>query len=186
MDFEQIIVNGKVKLTFWEKFTHYLIVYTFTGFSVMGVGLMIFSKDSAYFERALYIFYFCFPIAVIFYFIQKRRLRFIIIETSLDEIQLTEVINYVAKRQKWQQKSRSKNHYIATCDDTSSLFGNHWGERITILYHDNKIYFNSICDPNKKPSVTAWNRNWYHAKIFKRAVILLEEHTLKIALKKAS
>mgnify|MGYP006144381341 CR=1 FL=1 len=185
MNLEQFIINGKVNLTFWEKLTHYSILFISTGLSAMGVGYMIFSKDSASFERALYLFCFCFTITVVFYFIQKRRLRFIIIETSLDEKQLAEVINYVSKRQNWKQISRSKNHYIAICNDTF-LFGNYWGERITILYDDDKIFFNSICDPNKRSSVTAWNRNWYHAKIFKSAVILLEEHTLKIAQKKAS
>lgn len=117
MDFQQLIVRRTIELSGWEKFNHYLFVWVLAGLSIMGIGFMLFSKDDASFEGASYLFAAFCSIAIIFYFIQKRRLRFIVIETTLNREHLAEVINYVSKRQKWKQKSRSKTFYVATCND---------------------------------------------------------------------
>ena len=34
-----------------------------------------------------------------------------------------------------------------------------WGERITIIKQEDELWFNSICDPNSRPSVTSWGKN---------------------------
>ncbi len=40
-----------------------------------------------------------------------------------------------------------------------SIFSGSWGEQITILFDDDRILINSICDPDKKSSVVSMGRN---------------------------
>jgi len=34
-----------------------------------------------------------------------------------------------------------------------------WGEKVIVLFEQNCVYVTSICDPESKPSMTAYGRN---------------------------
>ncbi|RWY46025.1 hypothetical protein EPL05_23555 [Mucilaginibacter gilvus] len=96
-------------------------------------------------------------LAVIFYFIQKKRLKFKIVQTTLSAQQLKEVISEVSKNLKWVPMSSSEKTYVAKT--FPGFFSGSWGEQITVLFHENTVFINSICDPDKRPSVVSWGRN---------------------------
>lgn len=172
--FNDVITTGRLPLSGSQAFTHYTVVFSFAGLSLFGIYLMLTSEDTASFERSLYGCIIFVALSLLFYVIQKRRLRFIVMDTILNRNQLQQVIDYVASRRDWKKTTQGEHHYTATSYD--GFLGGSWGEYITILFHNNKIYFNSICDPDKRTSVTAWGRNWEHARLFKKAVLLLEEN----------
>lgn len=35
-----------------------------------------------------------------------------------------------------------------------------WGQRITVIFDENKVLVNSICDPSKKMALTSWGQNY--------------------------
>lgn len=171
--FKKSVFTQRVQLSSWEKLSHYLPALAVFNGVVMGVYTMVTADNEEEIARGFNVIIPCFVLTIIISYIQWKRLRFTVIETSLDSTELAEVIKYVEKRQKWDVTVRSTTFYIATADE-GALFQS-WGERITILYYENRIYFSSICDPNKRTSLSSWGRNWENLDIFKRAVVLLEE-----------
>jgi hypothetical protein len=93
----------------------------------------------------------------IVYWIQKRRLKFRVIETKLSHVQLKELLIEVAEKLKWEFISTSNNVYIARTNP--GFFSGSWGEQISVLFYQNSVFVNSICDPNKRPSVVSLGRN---------------------------
>lgn len=96
-------------------------------------------------------------LAVIVYLIQKRRLKFRIVQTELSGVQLKEILIKVAKELDWAFIASSKDVYVAKTNP--GFFSGSWGEQITILFYQNYVFVNSICDPEKRASVVSWGRN---------------------------
>ena len=96
-------------------------------------------------------------LAIIFYVIQKKRLKFKIVKTSLNAEQLKGIINEVAKDLKWVRMSSSTKTYIAKT--LPGFFSGSWGEQITVLFYNETVLINSICDPDRRPSVVSMGRN---------------------------
>ncbi|MCW4470001.1 hypothetical protein OGH69_13565 [Flavobacterium sp. MFBS3-15] len=169
---KKCIDSGRLQLRRGEAIQHYLIVIALAGFSILGIYIMFSAKDEDQFERSVIFFIISCLIGLLFLFIQYRRLRFVMIETELSQDEIAEVINKVAMRLNWKQTSKGKNYYTASTP-TSFLQGS-WGEQITILLNDKKVYINSICDLKKQSSVTAFGRNRKNVITFKRELNLIE------------
>ena len=102
--------------------------------------------------------------ALIFYFIQKRRLKFTIINISVVDDKFHDAVKQTAKELKWDIKQMTNKFVIAK----SGFSWRSWGEQITILHDNNKILFNSICDPDNRPSVTSSGMNKINRKTFEK------------------
>jgi hypothetical protein len=96
-------------------------------------------------------------LAIIFYLIQKNRLKFKIVTTTLNTEQLKGVINEVAKDLKWVRMPSSAQTYIAKT--LPGFFSGSWGEQITVLFNNDTVLINSICDPDRRPSLVSMGRN---------------------------
>lgn len=103
-------------------------------------------------------------LATIVFLIQKRRLRFRVIQTKLNHIQLKKILVQVGKELRWIVISSSKDSCVATTNP--GFFSGSWGEQITILFYQDYVFINSICDPSKHPSVVSWGRNNRHEETF--------------------
>ena len=57
-----------------------------------------------------------------------------------------------------------------------------WGEQITIIWCKDKIFFNSICDPDNRPSLSSYGMNKLNRKIFEQFLL---QNVAKIGLAKA-
>jgi hypothetical protein len=95
--------------------------------------------------------------AIIFYFIQKRRLRYRDVKVKYTNQEFEEAIERTAKEYEWQIEFNNKNIFRAyrPWNWTGS-----WGEMITIIKVKDKLLLNSICDPNTISSVASfgWNK----------------------------
>ncbi len=100
--------------------------------------------------------------ALAFYFIQKRKLKFKVIDISIDSESFLVAINQSAQQLNWQIIKKSQNLIVAR----SSFNWRSWGELITVIRLKDKILFNSICDPDNRASVASWGMNRVNFKSF--------------------
>jgi hypothetical protein len=106
--------------------------------------------------------------AVAFYYIQKRRLKFKVIDISVDANTFLTAAKETAKQLDWEIIERKNNLIVAR----SGFSWRSWGEMITIIKDENRILFNSICDPDNKPSVASWGMNKVNFKTFEQQIRL--------------
>tara|TARA_B100000508_G_C11462776_1_gene280022 strand:+ start:1872 stop:2522 length:651 start_codon:yes stop_codon:yes gene_type:complete len=94
--------------------------------------------------------------AIIFYLIQKRRLRLREVKVEYSDQEFQEAINRTVKEYEWQIELNDKKIFRAyrPWNWTDS-----WGEMITIIKEKDRVLLNSICDPNKWSSVVSFGWN---------------------------
>lgn len=152
------IATRELQLGRREKFYHYFFVW----FLVV-IALLPFFNDISQGPGADIASWFLtpftlipLPLAVIYYFIQKRRLRFTVIETKLTLEQVLETVNMIGERQNWHRSAKNKRCYIAKSTTVRCL---DWGIRITVLLKHDLVLINSICDPEMDNPVTSFGQN---------------------------
>jgi hypothetical protein len=96
-------------------------------------------------------------LGLLFYRLQRNRLKFKSISTQLTREELDSVVEKVANELKWIPYVMDKKVIIAKTHP--SFFSGSWGEQITILFDKNRVLVNSICDPDKRSSVVSMGRN---------------------------
>jgi hypothetical protein len=104
--------------------------------------------------------------AIVFYFIQRRRLRFKTINVSIDQDGFKAAVDQTAKRLKWKIENETTDIVVAK----SGFSWRSWGEQITIILCRDKVLFNSICDPDNRPSVASFGMNKLNKKTFEQFV----------------
>ena len=105
--------------------------------------------------------------AAILYYIQKSRLKFKIIDISVDSKTFKQAAEQTAKELMWAIQHGTNDFIIAHRDWS---WAGSWGEMITIIRDKERILINSICDPDNRPSVASYGMNKRNIKIFEREV----------------
>lgn len=155
------IQKGELRLRKWRKLNHYLIVVFF----IVVPFIVIFSHVLNYFndnlrpvkDGEITFMVVCTILAVFFYWLQKRRLKFKVVETDLSRKKLGIIIEKVAKDLEWNIHQKSESLILAKTNP--GFFSPSWGEQITIIFDENKLLVNSICDLDKRSSVISMGRN---------------------------
>lgn len=104
--------------------------------------------------------------AIAFFIIQRRRLKFKHINISVDKDAFKDAVEQTAKELEWTIDKATTDIVVAK----SGFSWRSWGEQITIIWHSDKILFNSICDPDNRPSVASWGMNKVNRKTFEQFV----------------
>ena len=104
--------------------------------------------------------------AIAFYFIQRRRLKFKIIKVAVDKDTFEKAVDETAKELEWQFEAVTYDTIVAK----SGFSWRSWGEQITIIWSKDKILFNSICDPDNRPSVTSAGMNRVNRRLFEKFI----------------
>lgn len=102
-------------------------------------------------------------LGIAFIFIQKRRLTFKIIDIKYTNDQFDETVRRTVDDLNWKIEHNNKNLFRAY---RGSNWTGSWGEMITIIKEDNRLYLNSICDPNRMSSVVSYGWNKKNLKTF--------------------
>lgn len=105
--------------------------------------------------------------AIAFFFIQKRRLKFKTIHVAVDKDTFREAVEQTAKELEWAIEKATDDTIIAK----SGFSWKSWGEQITIIRCRDKILFNSICDPDNRPSVSSFGMNKVNRRTFEQFLI---------------
>jgi len=153
----------RLELSRWQTFTHYLIVLfilfipTLTLVSLFEIYVTNTYKGKMSASELILGDWYWFVPAIVFYFIQKRRLKFIEVNVEYTNEEFQEAIERTQKQFNWTIELNNKKVFRAyrPWDWTAS-----WGEMITIIKGKNQILINSICDPNIQSSVVSfgWNK----------------------------
>ncbi|MCU7571618.1 hypothetical protein N4T16_10285 [Riemerella anatipestifer] len=155
------VETGELKLGIWDKFTHYGIV----GFLFIIPVMFIFFHTKDYFqgisrpfiEGEIWCVIIPSILGLLFYRLQKNRLKFKQIETKLTREEIDPIIEKLATELEWTPYLINEKIIIAKTHP--SFFSGSWGEQVTILFDKNRILVNSICDPDKLSSIVSMGRN---------------------------
>lgn len=153
--------NRELKLSFWEKVQHYGIV----GFCFIMPVTFAFKHLKDYFEnspkpiKSGEIWFLIIPtlLGILFFYLQKSRLKFKEVNTNLNKSQLKKIINKVAEELEWHIYVSNSKVIIAKTHP--GFLSGSWGEQITILFDYKKILVNSVCDLDEKSSIVSMGRN---------------------------
>jgi hypothetical protein len=96
-------------------------------------------------------------LCTIFFVIQYRRLRFKSVTINLDKNDISNVLTKTAKELDWYFVAGGENFAVAK--RKGGFTTGSWGEQITVLFDNNQIFINSICDPDKWSSIASFGRN---------------------------
>jgi len=157
------IATGERQLPgFWAKATHYGVVLFCLFFPAIFLCNYLFNylkgTQLPFDASELCIFVVLpFVFGVLLFMLQKRRLKFKHITTTLTRAQIEAIIHRVGDELEWKGHYVSSNAYKAKT--YPGFFSGSWGEAITILLAGNSVFVNSICDPDKRGSLASFGRN---------------------------
>jgi len=140
-----------------EKLTHYAPVLFLLSISLVGIITPVVKPSHRSDVLPLIIF----PLipgilAIIAYWWQKRVLRFRLFHTNHNSEENYNRLIQLFEKKGWTVKQRYHSQLIQA---TVPGFPKSWGELVTVRFLGNDLYVNSICDPAKYPSVTAYGHN---------------------------
>lgn len=165
---KKCIEENELQLSFWKKINHYSVVI----FVLIIPITITFYKFKDYLnnydrtprENEIYLFIIPIFISILLYRLQKKRLRFKIVETKLNIEEIYRIVDETAKELGWIINQKT-NKYL-TANTNPKFTSGSWGEQITIIFNENKILVNSICDLNKKDSIVSMGRNKKNEQTF--------------------
>ena len=155
--------TGRIKLSWWDLLTHYLIVlflflpliflsFDCAKYIITGETFGVRTPKEMFFVNIPFMI-----LGVVFFFIQFKRLKFKIIQTSLPYDSIHDAIKTTANDLDWISVINTK--YYKVFKSFPKWYTGSWGEQITIIVDNDKVMINSICDPDKKASVASFGRN---------------------------
>lgn len=168
---EQIDLAFKTKrlqLSSLERYSHYAPVIFLSILPIAFVSIFIIGKlngKTSHKEDELIAYMIVTVVGfLLFYWFQYRKLRFKVAQKPVNKQQLLESYKVVSEQLEWETISKSNNYIIAVTHP--HFTSGSWGERITILFRDDQIMINSICDPNKRSSFVSMGRNHRNTNYF--------------------
>jgi hypothetical protein len=153
----------RLKLSRWQTFTHFFVVIfillipAFTLFSLFEIYITD-SYDGVRTANELISTTWPWIIpAIVFYFIQKRRLRFREVKVRYSDQEFQEAVERTANQYEWRIERNNKRFFQAF---RPSNWTGSWGEMITIIRENDRLLLNSVCDPDSWSSVASygWNK----------------------------
>ncbi|MCA6361912.1 MAG: hypothetical protein IM638_02680 [Bacteroidetes bacterium] len=155
------IIKKELVLDWWGKLNHFspaifiLIIGLIFLFFVLKELIINGSVKEIVFRIVIGCFWIA--VSVYIYCLQKRRLKLIEVDVDLSMEEKDMIIQNVAQELEWLPVLIDNN--VIICKTYPGVLSGSWGEQITILFEGNKIFINSICDPDKQMSLTSRGRN---------------------------
>ncbi len=155
------IEKKELQLSLWQKIDHFWVVIFVL---IIPISTIVFEvkdilnkTEKPKRDGEIYLFIIPILLSILFYLLQKKRLKFKIVETKLNIEEIFKVVDKTATELDWIINKRN-NKYLTAYTNPKFISGS-WGEQITIIVAENKILVNSICDLNKKTSLVSMGRN---------------------------
>lgn len=167
---EKSKVTGELQLDFGDKLTHFSIVifsFAFAFFVPLMVLLyQLFDPAGIKNYGVLWFSPIFAAVGLIFYFIQKKRLKLTSIKTNISKGDFDKIIEKISGKYRWQLLTNNSKVVIAK----TPFSGSSWGEQITIIFNGNSLLVNSICDPDKRTSVASYGKNAQNVQLIIKAI----------------
>jgi len=164
--YDKSIETGELQLTLTNKFNHYSIVAWLCFPSIFLLLLHLYKKiigDPAYFADGEIEIIVCTSVlALLFYWLQKSRLKFKKLSINFPAKELMSYLQELCKEWDWTIAYHDNHTVIAKTN--VSFFSGSWGEQVTVLFTQNLVLVNSICDLDKKSSLVSMGHNRENVK----------------------
>lgn len=152
----------RIKLTKEQLFWHFVSVPFVLIIPIHGVFTMIKNHNTTgVIEYETFKLY-SIPIAIALYFIQSRRLNFKKVIIQHNQTHFNNALNKTITILNCEVEVIKKDY--ARLHTKSN--GGSWGEMITIFRNNTSVYINSICDPDKRPSIMSYGSNKKNIQTF--------------------
>lgn len=182
--------NKRLKLTTIQTLTHYgivlllLFIVCLTGWRLIEIYVTntysgVRTTDELIRSSLPFLL-----LAMLFAFIQHRRLRFKEINVTFTDEQFHEAVERTVKDLEWRIDKNNKTLFRAyrPWNWTGS-----WGEMITIIKDKDHLLVNSICNPDSMSSVASYGWNRRNIQIFlKNLTDVLNNKAAEIKIEKAT
>ena len=161
--------NKRLKLTTVQTLTHYgiviflLLIVSLTNWSLIEIYVTdtytgVLTADELIKSSLPFLF-----AAIIFAFIQNRRLNFKEINLTYTDDQFQEAIQRTIKDLEWRIDKNNKTFFRAI---RPWNWSGSWGEMVTIIKEKDRLLINSICDPDHMSSAVSYGWNRKNIKTF--------------------
>ena len=182
--------NKRLKLTTVQTLTHYgvvlllLFIVCLTGWSLIEIYITntytgVRTADELIKSSLPFLL-----LAILFAFIQERRLRFKEVNVTFTDEQFQEAIERTIKELEWRIDRNNKTFFRAY---RPWNWSNSWGEMVTIIKDKDRLLVNSICDPNNMCSVVSYGWNRKNIKTFlKNLADVLDNKSAEIKIEKVT
>ena len=174
------IATKRVILNQEESNTHYAGVKKIALFplflGLMMIGFAFVGKTIINFSFVLNVFFFFLVFVLVLLYNQWNRLAFKIITTTLPRKEINPIIDEVTQELNWKVNINKKT--LVKAYTYPSFFSGSWGEMITIVFDDDQIMINSICNPDAQSSMSAMGRNRKNEQRFLKKI--KEKESLKL------
>lgn len=159
----------RLKLTTIQTFTHYgivlllLFIVSLAGWSLVKIYVAdTYTVDRAADELIKTTLPFLL-LALLFLFVQYRRLKFKEINVTFTDEQFQEAVARTVKDLEWRIDCNDKTYFRAY---RPWNWSGSWGEMITIIKDKDCLLINSICNPDSMSSVASYGWNRKNSKTF--------------------
>jgi hypothetical protein len=170
--YHKSLQTNELQLSHGNKLSHYgIVVFSLFVSSLSPIIHLIKyiqGEGSSFISGEIWIIIIPFILCILFYWLQKSRLKFEIVDTRLTHAALISLIEVVSEKLEWQKVSSSSEAFIAKTNP--SFFSGSWGEQITILFDKDRILINSICDLDKRSSLVSFGRNKRNVNTLKESI----------------
>jgi hypothetical protein len=166
----KIMRNERLNLSLYQLYLHYFPAIIISTIPVINVYFLISSfirNDQISYEKIIsgielpIVFLF---ISIILFIIKYKNLEFKTLETEEENNEFNNALELTIKELKWKQIRKENNCFLGV--SKSSLVG--FGEEVTILKKDRKIFINSINNPNSILSNFSFGGNRKNINTFKK------------------
>ena len=160
--------DDRLSLTGWRKVWYYLpLVY------VSGGAIVMYAISSYALGIAFTIF------AMLVARNRYRGLRFVSVRTDRSALNNYALARSLINRTDW-TINRNVHAEVIEAYTNPPLWRGSWGELVTLKFESGRILINSICDPDRYPSVASWGQNRRNLSFLSKA---LAEDTTRPCLK---
>jgi len=144
------IKTGKLQLSVWGKIQYYFLVVFLFFISVLCVCGLLFDKSKNFIKPPISFVIIPAILGILVYLIQKPGLKFQVIETNLSKKDILLLIKKLCDEQKWSIVSQEDDVLVANSDFVAGAGDKI--KKITFLLDRNKVFVNSIADPDLNKS----------------------------------
>ena len=165
------VKTNSLKLTWRQMLAHYaivpflLIAPIITTYSLIQIYLTHSYTGVRSAEELIMTGYLWIIPALLFYFIQKKRLKFREIKISVKPESFKEAAVLTGNKLNWEIQNISNDYVVAIRN--GNFIGGSRGELITIIRKKEIVLINSICNPDNIISVASWGWNKKNVETFK-------------------
>lgn len=168
-----VIRTGRLNLDFWSAGTHFgfpVFLFSFPLLVVVFELYYTFTDDKQMIDDSVFLWMIVLPLilGVIFTYIQYQKLYLKTVRTELPKEELYKIIEEVGKTRKWIFDYVGDDCVVAHTNP--GKFAASWGEQIFIVFDQGKVWVNSICDLNRRSSITSFGRTTEHIQALMKAI----------------